>query len=69
MDDENPESLRDDHEMFVDAEFGELCLGFCNGNKSDVVELSCYIETLAYVGVKVAAPIDESSRCDMATAS
>ena len=37
--DENPENLREDHELFVDAEFGDQSFWFCNENNPDVVEL------------------------------
>ena len=62
LDDENPENLREDHELYVDAEFGEQSFFFCNDDHPDVVELLHGNSGLSWFlsknGVKVASPMD-----------
>ena len=62
LDDENPENLREDHELYVDAEFGEQSFFFCNDDHPDVVELLHGNSGLSWYlsknGVKVASPMD-----------
>ena len=62
LDDENPENLREDHELYVDAEFGEQSFFFCNDDHPDVVELLHGNSGLSWFlsrnGVRVASPMD-----------
>lgn len=68
--DENPENLREDHELFVDAEFGDQSFWFCNENNPDVVELLRGKSGLSWFlsknGVKVAHPTDFKAGCGKA---